>query len=77
MLEVLRRSTGVRSPPVCRCRFVVLVSAFGVGGLVAKGTALLVSIPTSAVGTSRNRGGDAVDIRAGLIVGTAAAAASV
>ncbi|MEO5834709.1 MAG: sulfite exporter TauE/SafE family protein, partial [Nakamurella sp.] len=55
----------------------LLVSVFGVGELVAKGTALLVSIPTSAVGTVFNRRAGMVDIRAGLIIGTAAAAASV
>ena len=55
----------------------LLVSVFAVGELVAKGTALLVSIPTSAVGTLSNRRGNLVDIRAGLIIGTAAAVASV
>jgi uncharacterized membrane protein YfcA len=58
----------------------LLVSIFAVGELVAKGTALLVSIPTSVVAaTSNHRHGllEAADIRAGLIVGTAAALASV
>ncbi len=55
----------------------LLVSVFAVGELVAKGTALLVSIPTSAVGTLSNRRGNMVDVRAGLIIGAAAAAASV
>jgi uncharacterized protein len=58
----------------------LLVSIFAVGELVAKGTALLVSIPTSLVATTSNhRHGllQAADIRAGLIVGTAAALASV
>jgi uncharacterized membrane protein YfcA len=47
---------------------------------VAKGTALLVSIPTSMVGTVTNRRGDTgqtVDVHAGLVLGTTAAAASV
>jgi uncharacterized membrane protein YfcA len=55
----------------------LLVSAFGIGQLVAKGTALLVSIPTSVVATVSNRRAGMVDIRAGLIIGAAAAAASV
>jgi uncharacterized membrane protein YfcA len=58
----------------------LLVSIFAVGDLVAKGTALLVSIPTSMVAASSNhRHGllQTADIRAGLIVGTAAALASV
>lgn len=58
----------------------LLVSIFGVGELVAKGTALLVSIPTSLVATrSNHRHGllQTADIRAGLIVGAAAALASV
>jgi uncharacterized membrane protein YfcA len=58
----------------------LLVSIFAVGELVAKGTALLVSIPTSVVATTSNhRHGllQTADIRAGLIVGTAAALASV
>ena len=55
----------------------LLVSVFGVGQLVAKGTSLLVSIPTSVVGTVSNRRAGMVDIRAGLILGAGAAAASV
>jgi uncharacterized membrane protein YfcA len=58
----------------------LLVSIFAVGELVAKGTALLVSIPTSVVATTSNhRHGllQSADIRAGLIVGSAAALASV
>jgi uncharacterized membrane protein YfcA len=58
----------------------LLVSVFAVGELVAKGTALLVSIPTSLVATTSNRRHgllQAADIRAGLIVGTAAALASI
>lgn len=55
----------------------LLVSLFAVGDLVAKGTALLVSMPTSAVATMSNRSTGLVDVRAGLVVGAAAAAASV
>lgn len=55
----------------------LLVSLFAVSDLVAKGTSLLVSIPTSIVGTLGNRRNRLVDVRAGLIVGAAAAAASV
>lgn len=55
----------------------LMVSALGVSDLVAKGTSLLVSVPTSAVGTMSNRRVGLVDLRAGLVVGTAAAAASV
>ncbi len=58
----------------------LLVSVFAVGELVAKGTALLVSIPTSVVGTTSNRRHgllDSADVGTGLIVGTAAALASV
>jgi uncharacterized membrane protein YfcA len=55
----------------------LLVSLFAVSDLVAKGTSLLVSVPTSAVGTLSNRRAGLVDVRAGLVVGVAAAAASV
>lgn len=55
----------------------LMVSALGVSDLVAKGTSLLVSVPTSAVGTVSNRRTGLVDLRAGLVVGAAAAAASV
>lgn len=58
----------------------LLVSVFAVGELVAKGTALLVSIPTGVVGTTSNRRHGLLyssDVRNGLIVGTAAALASV
>lgn len=54
----------------------LLVSFLGVPELTAKGTALLVSLPTSAVGTIANRRSQLVDMRAGLIVGTVAAVAS-
>lgn len=55
----------------------LLVSLFAVSDLVAKGTGLLVSVPTSVVGTASNRRAGQVDVRAGLVVGIAAAAASV
>ncbi|MDP9165510.1 MAG: sulfite exporter TauE/SafE family protein [Actinomycetota bacterium] len=55
----------------------LLVSVFGVGDLVAKGTALLVGVPTSVVGTLSNRRTVRVDIRAGLVLGFAAAVAAV
>ncbi len=56
----------------------LLGSVFAMGDAIAKGTALLVSIPTSLAGTITNRHGDSpVDIRAGLILGVTAAATSV
>lgn len=55
----------------------LMVSVLGVSDLVAKGTSLLVSVPTTAVGTMSNRHAGLVDLRAGLVVGIAAAAASV
>ena len=55
----------------------LMISLFAVSDLVAKGTSLLVSVPTSVVGTLSNRRAGLVDVRAGLVVGLAAAAASV
>lgn len=56
----------------------LLGSVFALSDVVAKGTALLVSIPTSVAGTIGNRrGGNPVDVRAGLILGVTAAATSV
>lgn len=55
----------------------LLVSLFAVSDLVAKGTSLLVSVPTGTVGTLSNRRAGLVDVRAGLVVGLAAAVASV
>ena len=56
----------------------LLGSVFALSGVVAKGTALLVSVPTSLAGTISNRhGGNPVDVRAGLILGVTAAATSV
>ena len=56
----------------------LLGSVFAMSAVIAKGTALLVSVPTSLAGTIGNRrGGNAVDVRAGLILGVTAAATSV
>ena len=54
-----------------------LVAIFGISDLVAKGTSLLVMIPTGIVGTIANVRGRLVEVRAGLVVGVAATAASV
>ena len=54
-----------------------LVAIFGISDLVAKGTSLLVLIPTGIVGTIANLRGGLVDVRAGVVVGIAAVAASV
>ena len=51
--------------------------SFGVSDLIAKGTSLLVMIPTTLSGTLRNRSSGLVQVRTGLIVGAAAAVASV
>lgn len=56
----------------------LLGAVFGLSAVVAKGTALLVSIPTSLAGTVGNRhGSNPVDVPAGLILGVTAAATSV
>lgn len=54
-----------------------LVAVFGASDLVAKGTSLLVMIPTGLVGTVSNARAGVVDVRAGLVVGIAATIASV
>jgi len=54
-----------------------LVALFGVSDLIAKGTSLLVMVPTSVVGTVTNSRNGLVEVRTGLIVGVAAAVASV
>jgi uncharacterized protein len=54
----------------------MLISVFGAGDLVAKGTSLLVMLPTAAMGTLTNARGGMVDLRAGAVVGVAATAAS-
>lgn len=55
----------------------LMISLFSASDPVGKGTSLLVSFPTSAVGTVANRGAGLVDVRAGLVVGIAAATASI
>ncbi len=52
-----------------------LVLLLGMGDLLAKGTSLLVMVPTAAAGTWANARARLVDVRAGLVVGVAAAAA--
>lgn len=54
-----------------------LVAIFGFSDLVAKGTSLLVMLPTSVAGTLTNIRGKTVDARAGLVIGIAATAAAV
>lgn len=54
----------------------VLIAVFGASDLVAKGTSLLVIIPTAITGTVANVRAGMVDLRSGLVVGVAAAAAS-
>ncbi len=54
-----------------------LVVVFGVSDLIAKGTSLLVMIPTTIAGTLANRKAKLVDVPSALTVGAAAAAASV
>lgn len=54
-----------------------LVAIFGISDLIAKGTSLLVMLPTSVVGTISHSRARAVDVRAGLVVGATATLASV
>ncbi|MDF1478858.1 sulfite exporter TauE/SafE family protein [Leifsonia sp. H3M29-4] len=54
-----------------------LVGIFGISDLIAKGTSLLVMIPTTVTGTITNYRNGLVNLRTGLIVGAAAAVASV
>lgn len=53
-----------------------LIAVFGISDLIAKGTSLLVMIPTGIVGTIANVRNKLVDVRVGLVVGAAATAAS-
>lgn len=53
-----------------------LIALFGAGDLVAKGTSLLVMVPTALVGTITNARAGQVDLRAGVVVGVAAVVAS-
>lgn len=55
----------------------VLIAVFGMGDLVAKGTSLLIMIPTSIFGSAMNLRGRTVSVRAGLLVGAAASVASI
>ncbi|WP_173923399.1 sulfite exporter TauE/SafE family protein [Agromyces sp. Marseille-P2726] len=52
------------------------IALFGMGDLVAKGTSLLVMIPTAVSGTVVNARAGIVDVRAALVVGVAATIAS-
>ncbi|MBT2502844.1 sulfite exporter TauE/SafE family protein [Curtobacterium sp. ISL-83] len=54
-----------------------LIGVFAISDLIAKGTSLLVMIPTSVVGTVSNWRAGTVDIRAGIVVGIAATVASI
>jgi uncharacterized membrane protein YfcA len=54
----------------------VLISFFGFGDLVAKGTSLLAMIPTSVTGSVANLRAGMVRLSDGFIVGLAAVAAS-
>jgi uncharacterized membrane protein YfcA len=54
-----------------------LVAVFGVSDLIAKGTSLLVLVPTSIVGTLANLRAKLVDLPAGLVVGATATIAAV
>jgi uncharacterized membrane protein YfcA len=46
-----------------------LIVLIGLPAVVAKGSSLLVIIPTAAVGTQRNRAHDNVDLRVALVLG--------
>ncbi|PRY65902.1 hypothetical protein B0I08_10950 [Glaciihabitans tibetensis] len=54
-----------------------LIAIFGMSDLIAKGTSLLVMIPTGITGTINNVRNGLVDVRAGLVVGIAATIAAV
>ena len=54
-----------------------LVALLGVSDLIAKGTSLVAVIPTSVTGTATNSRTGLIDVRTALIVGLAAAGASV
>nr|WP_272898220.1 TSUP family transporter [Agromyces seonyuensis] len=53
-----------------------LINLFGVGDLLAKGTSLVIMFPTSVSGTISNWRAKLVDLRAGLVIGLVATAAS-
>jgi uncharacterized membrane protein YfcA len=54
-----------------------LIAIFGMSDLIAKGTSLLVMIPTGITGTIANVRNKLVDVGAGLVVGIAATVAAV
>ena len=54
-----------------------LVGVFGISDLIAKGVSLLAMIPTTISGTITNSRNRLVDVRSGLIIGSAAAVASI
>ena len=62
---------GIVSLTPASCALLILV---GVGDLIARGTSLLVMIPTGIAGTVTNLRHRMVDLRVGLIVGASAAA---
>lgn len=53
-----------------------LITLFGAGDLAAKGTSLLVMLPTAVMGTVSNARAGMLDLREGAVVGLAATAAS-
>jgi uncharacterized membrane protein YfcA len=55
----------------------LMITFLGTSDLVAKGTALVVSIVTSVVGSTAHARAGQVDVRAGLILGAFAALASI
>jgi hypothetical protein len=55
----------------------LMITFFAASDLVAKGTALLVSIVTGVVGTAANSRAGLVDVRVGLVLGAVAAIASI
>lgn len=54
-----------------------LIAVFGFSDLVAKGTSLVVMVPTSLVGTVANGRAGTVNVRAGLVIGVVAMLASI
>jgi uncharacterized membrane protein YfcA len=54
-----------------------LIAVFGMSDLIAKGTSLLVMIPTGITGTITNARAGLVQLRVGLIVGVAATLAAI
>ena len=70
---VLAGLLGVGGGIIMVPAFVVL---FGMVDVIAKGTSLLVIVPTAIVGTLRNRGAGHVDLRVAVLVGLAGAASA-